>query len=239
MERILKTYEISVEILNIINNTKEYCYIVSPYIKIWPQLDRVLNEASKNKVFLTFVIREDIKSKQLVDLLNKKYGFEVYVIKDLHIKLFLNEQKCLFSTMNLYDASQQNNLELGYFISNPLNIKNEIIEKYILGDKSAIQYKGSFEDDRKQKLESVEVNRENAKQYGYCVDCGKKIDLDYNYNTRIIRCIECYIVSTNNQNTDINFCHYCGKKMKGLEFNPFHPDCSTKVGMIRKELRNY
>ncbi len=127
----LKTHELTTEIIKLIESTQSYCYIVSPYIKIWPQLERVLSMAASKKTFLTFVIREDKGSDKLIELLNGKYGFEVYVIADLHIKLYLNESSCLLSTMNLYDASQQKNLELGYFVSNAAEVKKKIIDDYI------------------------------------------------------------------------------------------------------------
>jgi hypothetical protein len=239
MKQFLKTYELTTEILNLISSTRSYCYIVSPYIKIWPQLDRILDIASKKETILTFIIREDNKSLDLVQKLNREYGFEVIVIKDLHIKLYLNEDNCLISTMNLYDASQQNNLELGYYVSNAVEVKKDIIENYILVDKSAVRHPGKFEAKRKEILDKVSAAKEILDQKGYCVDCNKRIDPDFNpWNARYIRCKDCYFKSTD-LNDKIQFCHFCGQSHRSTGDQPFHQDCRTKIKDYRSEVKDY
>jgi hypothetical protein len=235
----LKTYELTTEILNLISSTKSYCYIVSPYIKIWPQLERVLEIASKQETILTFVIREDPKSSTLLKTLNHEYGFEVIVIKDLHIKLYLNEESCLLSTMNLYDASQQNNLELGYYFSNSAEIKKDIIENYILADKTAVRYSGKFEEKRKEVLKRVSEAKEVLSQLGYCVDCQIRINPDFNpWTPRVIRCRDCYFKSTD-LNGQIQFCHFCGEAHNSTGDHPFHHSCRQKIKTFKMEVKNY
>ncbi len=239
MQKFLKTYELTTEILNLISSTKSYCYIVSPYIKVWPQLERVLDIASKQETILTFIIRDDVKSSDLVQKLNGEYGFEVIVIKDLHIKLYLNEDKCLLSTMNLYDASQQNNLELGYYVGNSAEIKNSIIEKYILVDKTAVRYPGKFEDKRNKVLDKVSMAKKILEQQGYCVDCQKQIESDFNpYSPRKVRCRDCYYKSEES-NANIKFCHFCGQTHDSKDMKPFHYDCVRKLKLYRLEIKNY
>ncbi|MCG9881729.1 MAG: hypothetical protein MH472_14120 [Bacteroidia bacterium] len=235
----LKTYELTTEILNLISSTDSYCYIVSPYVKIWPHLDRVLSIASKKEAIITFVIREDIKSNELIQKLNVEFGFEVIVIKNLHIKLYLNEDKCLFSTMNLYDSSKQNNLELGYYVNNPVDIKREIIEDYILADKTAIRYPGKFEAKRNQILDKVSAAKEILESQGFCVDCRKRILPDFNpYNPRKVRCRDCYF-KTEFLNVEIKYCHYCGLEHNSTDRKPFHYDCTQDLKKYRSLVKDY
>lgn len=237
--KFLKTYQLTTEIINLISSTKSYCYIISPYIKIWPQLDRVLNEASAKRIFLTFVIREDPKSNYLIEKLNKEYGFEVIIIKDLHIKLYLNESKCLLSTMNLYDASQQNNLELGFEIPDSKNVKKDIIETYILADSTAKVYKGKFDSDRIELLENVKKAKNILIQNGFCVECDASIIADFNpWNPNKIRCYECYS-NSRDLSLKIKFCHYCGKKLESRSKIPFHNECEEQIKVYWKMTKDY
>jgi hypothetical protein len=238
MGTFLKTYEISTEILDIIVNSRSYCYIISPYIKIWPQLERVLEIASKSNKFITFVVRDDIKVKELIEKLNKYYGFEVIVVKDIHIKAYFNESKGLISTMNLYDASQHNNLEIAYPVA-PSLLKKEIVDAYILQDVSVKHYHGKFETLRQQKLETVNQTKKILEQQGYCVDCKKRIEPDYNpWNARYIRCKDCYY-ACKTLSDKINYCHYCGENIKSDGDNPFHTECRDKIMAFRRIIKDY
>lgn len=235
----LKTYELTTEILNLISSAESYCYIVSPYIKIWPQLNRILEIASEKRTILTFIIREDKASSNIIQRLNKELGFEVVVIKDLHIKLYLNEKKCLISSMNLYDASQQNNLELGCYFGNAIDIKKNILENYILSDKTAVTYKGKFEADRTAILKRVAEAQEVLKKDGYCVDCQKKMDLDF--KPRIpyyVRCRDCYN-KKDDRALSINFCHFCGKPNIMNGTSVLHEECEKKLFQYKLEIKHY
>lgn len=239
-KEFLKTYEISTEILNLISSSKSYCYIISPYIRLWPQLERLLSSVSNNESILTFIIREDPKAEQLVKKLNGELGFEVIVIKDLHIKLYLNEEKCILSTMNLYDASQQNNLELGYFLRDSKKVKKEIIDNYILNDPTARKYQGKFEEKRTLILTKINLINSILSQEGYCVDCNIKIPSDFRpWTARKIRCLECYRKCNDLDNSKIRFCHFCGDKHNSTGQYPFHSDCSKKLKEYTKESRKY
>jgi hypothetical protein len=242
MRNFLKTYELSSSIVKMISETKSYCYIVSPYVKIWPQLDRVLSIASSNNAYLTFIIREDSKAKQLVQKLNEEYGFEIYVIKDLHIKLYLNESNCIISSMNLYDTSQHNNLEIGYEIGNSYEVKEEVIEGYILKDKSVVKYAGKFEQERKALLGEINKVKAVFHQSGYCISCKTSMDSDFNpYNPKIVRCKECYFKADDRFDLELktSYCHYCGRTHSSTVNNPFHKDCLQTLKDYRKKIRDY
>jgi len=238
MSSFLKTFELTTSILKIISSAKEYCYIVSPYIKIWPQLDRVLRVAAAREVFITFIIRDHPQAKALVNTLNNDYGFEVYVVKDLHIKLYLNENDCLISSMNLYDTSQYNNLELGYSVRMHKNLKQELIDDYILSDNSVIRHPGKFEEKRNAQLNRVKEIKEILKQKGYCVDCKTRIDLDYRSAHRV-RCRDCYFKYLNTDHDQTRYCHYCGKKHESISSRPFDHHCEETLANYRAEIKHY
>lgn len=235
-KKFLKTIELSLEIIRIISEARSYCYIVSPYVKLWPQLERTLQRVSKDGLHLTFVIRQSSESDGLVKKLNVEFGFEVIVIRDIHIKLYLNERTCLLSTMNLYSASQSNNLELGYLVDDHRTAKNEILDKYILQDHTAVRHPGSFESGRVER--ETQLNEYNARLNGkgFCVDCSGQIDGDFNqYRPYVIRCKNCFD-KCENRYDEIKYCHYCGQSHDSNGKYPLHEQCHIQLRIMRDEM---
>ncbi len=231
VKSILKTHQIASEIINLITETEAYCYIISPYIKIWAQLERELLKASKKGKMITFVIRDTEKNSQLLKLLNTELGFEVIMIKDLHLKLFMNEKDCILASMNLYDTSQTKNIELGYKFRNTKLFKEKILDEYILEDSNSKRYSGQFEKDREEIRERIREVKEELSKGGFCVECSKSIDLDGRpYNPYYIRCNSCYYES---EGEKVCVCHFCGKKSEKV----FHQECKDKLIEYRDLLK--
>ena len=245
-KNFLKTHELSVEVIQLIAAAKEYCYLVTPYVKLWPQLERALEDASKRGLFLTFIIREDASNDRLIQKLNGDWGFEVVVVKDMHIKLYLNERKAMLSSMNLYDASQQRNLELGYASFQPKTMKEDIIENYILKDSSCVRWPGKFESVREGHYAKVLQAKQKLDKNGYCVSCQKEIQLDARPNAYYVQCGSCYYnLSKANTNLDevvtsmVKFCHFCGEVHTPQNHNPFHDPCRSEVSDLWQLARYY
>lgn len=235
-KNFLQTYELSVEVIQMIADANEYCYLVTPYVKLWPQLERALEDASRRELFLTFIIREDSSNNDIIRKLNGKWGFEVVVVKDMHIKLYLTEKKAMISSMNLYDASQHRNLELGYITHQAKMVKKDIIENYIMKDSSIVCWSGKFQNMRAVHLDKVVEAKKSLEKTGYCVSCQSEIQLDGRPNAFYVQCRLCYFNDPINnraieeeQSTKVSFCHFCGSKHEPQNKNPFHEHCRNTV----------
>jgi hypothetical protein len=58
---ILIDHDLGTRILNIIDNSKEYCFIVTPYIdlfKYWEHFTRILKEVSIDKKRIVFILKQ-------------------------------------------------------------------------------------------------------------------------------------------------------------------------------------
>ncbi len=216
IKSILKTHQIASEIINLIAETET----------------RELLKASKKGKMITFVIRDTEKNNQLLKLLNIELGFEVIIIKDLHLKLFMNEKECILASMNLYDTSQTKNIELGYKFRNTKLFKEKILNEYILDDSNSKRYSGKFEKRREEIRERIKNVKEELSKGGFCVECSKSIDLDEKpYNPYYIRCGTCYYESKEEK---VSFCHFCGKKSEKV----FHQECKDKLIECRDLLKS-
>ena len=145
-EKFYRAHQISTAIIDIIDSSQKYCYLVSPYIKIWDLLDRVLEQASNKKKKIVFVLR-DCDHNGALKKITTQYGFETYLIPNLHSKLYLNERKAIIGSMNLYDTSQSRNFELGVLVEGRHNInvlKKEVIEDDLLSAPNKKHFKSKF-----------------------------------------------------------------------------------------------
>jgi hypothetical protein len=218
-------------IFNIIESSEKYCFIVTPFLKFeyWAQLTRRLKAASDNKKRVLFILsmpddnnqwQDDEKMKKDMDniekikqKLNKEYNFDLFFVKNLHTKIYLNESEILLSSMNLQEWAANNNHEIGCLIKNPEMVKkivNDVIFKQILrGEKEYVEGRWSDWLKRGQFLDD---------NYGYCIKCKEPIP----YNEGNPLCGKC-----NNNDVDSydNFCHKCGEKYQNVSIN--YPLCHT------------
>lgn len=119
MTNVISTREISSHIQGIIKNAKEEILLITPYLKIDSTLFEWLKIADRRQVQITLVYGKDKlipkQEKQLKELQNCKILFS----KNLHAKVYLNENEGVIASMNLYEFSEINNFEIGvHFIKN-------------------------------------------------------------------------------------------------------------------------
>jgi len=123
--KIIPPYQITSEILNLINESEKYLIIVSPYVnfKNWDRIKLDIKNALKRNVQINFYTRldnENFKSWEEIESL----GIKPKLIKNLHAKLYFNEKSGIVTSMNLLTSSNLNAIEFGSIY----NTENELIE---------------------------------------------------------------------------------------------------------------
>lgn len=113
--KYIKPSEISSKIMSLIEESDEYVFLVTPYVKIskWYKLIKKIDSLKSRKVPFQFFIRKDdnnLNSAYELDNLNYTYS----EIPDLHAKLYLNEKSAIITSMNLLLSSEINSIEIGY-----------------------------------------------------------------------------------------------------------------------------
>tara|TARA_R110000850_G_scaffold245318_2_gene370206 strand:+ start:211 stop:903 length:693 start_codon:yes stop_codon:yes gene_type:complete len=116
--KVFGTTKISYEIEQILHNAKHYLIIVSPYLKLNQRLKVRLSDAFKNVGDVYILYRENELKNQERIWLNSFNNVKLLSIKNLHSKIYVNEETVLISSMNLYEYSQINNHEIGVKIDN-------------------------------------------------------------------------------------------------------------------------
>jgi len=228
-KNILLTHQIPGKIIEIIQNSKEYCFLVTPYFQPWGILERELDKAARDNKKIIFIFRDQDDARFQFSFLNKEYGFDLVFVDRLHTKLYLNEKEALLSSMNLYDSSKENNFEVGYSFGSSTysrEFKEQIIDDDILKSNPYI-IKGRY-------FDGLDENEQdnyhtNSKEEGKCIRCGTVI----NYNESMPLCNKCYSIWSSFKNRDYqeNYCHKCGKQdsWSNITFgNPLCQSCKSR-----------
>lgn len=123
MAQFLKGSTINSRLERIFESAQRNIIIISPYIKLHSKIKEVLRDKrSVHKVQLTMVFgkNEEDLSKSLnkddFTFLSEFPNVEILHEPRLHAKYYANENSALLSSMNLYDYSQNNNIEFGVYV---------------------------------------------------------------------------------------------------------------------------
>ena len=249
IEQVLSTYQLSSEIIQLLKNSKEFCFLISPYYQPWPLFSRALENAGREKKNVVFMLRAGDQHTPDLSNLNADFGFDLVYVKGLHSKLYLSEKTAIVSSMNLYDSSKEHGVELGYKTDSKRIIR-ELVETVIQDDILGIEpdklMKGRFYDSISQlykvpskklfKRETVEfeeppqiderdlIQQKKSKDArGFCIRC-KKIIPQSVYRTF---CDDCFVEWSAEGDADSKekYCHMCGKDAQVSKNKALCYDC--------------
>ncbi|MCK4829934.1 hypothetical protein KA005_80170 [bacterium] len=117
MAKFLTSRGTTSEIENIINNADKGLVLIAPYWRIPSSLFQNLLTAEKRGVGITIVYgKKDLQTEVKQQLLQLK-NTRVYFLENLHAKCYFNEKSMVITSLNLYDFSEQNNREMGVFVT--------------------------------------------------------------------------------------------------------------------------
>lgn len=133
MARFLKGNELNAELEKILDSAEQQVLLVSPYIKLHDRYKsslRALIEKPEVEVVVLFGKNEEDISKSIqkedLEFLMEFPNIQIRYEKRLHAKYYANERKALLTSMNLYDFSQNNNIEAGILMESSFKHDNEM-----------------------------------------------------------------------------------------------------------------
>jgi hypothetical protein len=120
MAQFLKGNQLNAQLERIFDEAQAELILISPYIKIHSRFRDILRSKKENaKLQISIVFGKNDKdywksfSKEDFELLKEFPNVEIKYESRLHAKYYANEMTSLLSSMNLYDYSQNNNIEFG------------------------------------------------------------------------------------------------------------------------------
>jgi sugar-specific transcriptional regulator TrmB len=226
--------DVAPQFQQLVKNANENIIFVTPYIELWPHLKDELRDAIERHVDITFLIREDHTAHKPENLewlhANR---VKVYLIPNLHAKIYLNEKTVLVSSMNVHRTSITDSKDFAMFIKN--QEQEQMLREYVkrlIGKGTRTQLSQTIRDrvsDPVDKNRSTQPSRSierRAVEYGYCIRSRDKISLDIDKPL----CADCYRQWNKYQDEDYaeKYCHSCGNSAETTFAKPLCKACWKK-----------
>tara|TARA_Y100001933_G_scaffold264981_1_gene334006 strand:- start:15974 stop:16921 length:948 start_codon:yes stop_codon:yes gene_type:complete len=148
MAEFLQGDQLNAALSRIFDEAEQQLVVVSPFIKLHSRIKDILKSKKDNdklKITIVFGKNEGKISKSFnqeeFEFLKDFPNIEIKYEPRLHAKYYANESSALLSSMNLYDYSQNHNIEFG--ILTKFNLLGELTGNILGGDtldKEALQY---------------------------------------------------------------------------------------------------
>ncbi len=234
MAEFLTTAGISYKLEELIKNSKDKLYLISPYLQVARSLRQRIQERDLPSVTIKVVYRKDNKiNADDLSFFQELKNCKVYCFENLHAKCYLNENTAIITSMNLYDYSQRNNREMGIEIKKETDQKlynevyNEVMEIINTSEEPEFSVR-KIEKEIKitpTSIKNQQVNISNGN--GFCIRCGANIKV----NLEKPLCFNCYKSWEEYSNRDYkeNFCHICGKESDTSYGKPICYNCYKKI----------
>lgn len=230
MVEILSTAGCSSEIEKLIKNAKDKLYLISPFMNINDQIKSHLVQLDNRVSTITIKVvgkTDEVKVDEIAFLQTLKSA-QILCVNHLHAKCYMNEDVAVITSLNLYEFSQQNNVELGVKID---RIKEPEIYAEVYKEVSNIISQSKKYELKLVPKESPKVFKEPIKisqstkaiEKGFCIRCGR--DIDVNLDKPL--CNTCYQswAKYSDPAHQEKYCHVCGKESKQSYSKPICYNC--------------
>ncbi len=237
MAEFLTTTGISYNLEELIGNSNEKLYLVSPYLQIADSLKKLIKVRDSLTIDICIIYRKDTKiNAEDTSFLQELNNVRIFACENLHAKCYLNENTAIIASMNLYQYSQQNNREMGIKVEkeNDPNLYDAIFKEVMTI--LQISQKPEFPAEKPKKdapTASKKVPKKTNKKHqkkdmGFCIRCGN----DLKFNPEKPLCHKCFKSweKYNNPEYTEKFCHACGTEHSSTVSKPVCYACYKKLG---------
>lgn len=225
MAKFLNTTGVSYHLEELIKGTKDRLILISPYLQFTDRIKEHLSHLNIQKRDIRIVYRENKLQLDENNWLESQIGIRTSICKNLHAKCYLNENEAIITSMNLYEFSQQNNNEMGIYISKSQDTDlynaalDEVQRLLTISEEIRITVKKVTADTppktEKKVIETTPTKPKTATNTpsGYCIRTGVEIPFD------IERPLSYNAYKKWNEFADSNypeqFCHFSGEASNG------------------------
>lgn len=223
MAKFLNTTGVSYHLEELIKGTKDRLILISPYLQFSDRIKEHLSNLNIQKRDIRIIYRENKLQPEENNWLESQIGIRTSLCKNLHAKCYINENEAIITSMNLYEFSQQNNNEMGIYISKAqdTDLYNDTLEEVqrllTISEEIRITVKKVTADTppkSEKKAESKESHKESSnKPIGYCIRTGVEIP----FNLEKPLSYEAYKKWNEFGDPDYpeKFCHFSGEPSNG------------------------
>ena len=180
MAKFLTTSGISYYIEEVILGAKSEIFLVSPYLKLSPNLYERLKDADLKNIKINLIYGKDQLHEDQRKLLSELNNLNLYFKNNLHAKCYFNEDMMVISSMNMYEFSEKNNREMGV-----LTTKNKDEELFKEGCDETASIVSSSEVIRSSKSKLATSQRHIGNIVNENGNCEKSVNIDMDLFERL------------------------------------------------------
>ena len=188
MAKFLNTTGVSYHLEELIKGTKDRLILISPYLQFTDRIKEHLSNLNVQKRDIRIVYRENKLQLEENNWLESQIGIRTSLCKNLHAKCYINENEAIITSMNLYEFSQQNNNEMGIYISKEddldlYNSTSEEVQRLLtISEEIRVTVKKVTADTPSGTEKGPGIRQsagtQNKRPTGYCIRTGIEIPFD-------------------------------------------------------------
>lgn len=186
MAKFINTRKAVSEIEDLIKNAGEKLILVSPYLKLSKDFKELLTyRNNKDRVTTVIFGKQELNPDEMKFLQGLRFVILKYN-EDLHAKCYLNDDKMVITSLNLYEFSMANNKEMGVLIdkNDPADIQlyedafkevdyiNETSQKFEL---HSPKIQSSYKQNENKVNYAKQSSIATGNNVGYCIRTGIQI----------------------------------------------------------------
>jgi phosphatidylserine/phosphatidylglycerophosphate/cardiolipin synthase-like enzyme len=116
MAKFLTTTGINYNLEELIKDAREKLILISPFLRLNERIKELLADKNRLKIDVRIVYGKVELQPDEINWLKDQTYIRTSFMQNLHAKCYLNEEKCIITSLNLYEFSQINNNEMGVLI---------------------------------------------------------------------------------------------------------------------------
>ena len=117
MAKFLVTSGVNYKLEELIKGTEDKLILISPYLQFSKRIKDNIASLNILKRDIRIIYRENKLQVEENNWLEGQVGVRTSICSTLHAKCYLNEKEAIVTSMNLYTYSQENNDEMGIYVT--------------------------------------------------------------------------------------------------------------------------
>lgn len=117
MAKFLVTSGVTYKLEELIKGTEDRLILISPYLQFSKRIKDNIASLNILKRDIRIIYRENKLQVEESNWLEGQVGVRTSICSTLHAKCYLNEKEAIVTSMNLYTYSQENNDEMGIYVT--------------------------------------------------------------------------------------------------------------------------
>ena len=223
MAKFINTRKAVSEIEDLIKNAGEKLILVSPYLKLSKDFKELLTYRNSKDKITTVIFGKQALNPDEMKFLQELRFVILKFNEDLHAKCYVNDDKMVITSLNLYAFSMANNKEMGVLIDKNDSVDKQLFEDalkevdYINQTSQRFDFGGPkiahSNNPTENKTNNTKQTNNKSKKTGYCIRTG--VEIPFNVDKPFSYDAFKKWNEFNDPDYPEKFCHFSGEPSNG------------------------